>query len=116
MALTIMGVPDCRALLGPSQADRAYDLTPALSDYPSSGYPINAGQVDDVELYGAFVIAGNAAAALYTPKFVLPAANIGGANPSPSSQILMEVVQADVQVAAGTDLSACKWRVVFRGY
>jgi hypothetical protein len=117
MALLITGVPDCRAALGPSQWDRAYDLVPgAASDYPSSGYPITAGNVDLGELYGAFVIGTNAAGALYAAKFVLPSADIGGSSPQPSPTLLMEVTVADVQVATGTDLSACKWRAVFRGY
>jgi hypothetical protein len=117
MALLISGVPDCRAALGPSQWDRAYDLAPgAISDYPSSGYPITANNVDLGELYGAFIIGTNAAGALYVAKFVLPNADLGAPSPQPATSLLMEVTVADVQVATGTDLSTCKWRAVFRGY
>lgn len=116
MALTLYAVPDCSALLGPSQAETTYDLVPSsTSDYPSSGYPINAGQVSLGQLYGASVIASNAAAALYDPKFVIPNADLGS-TAQPATQILMEITVADVQSAVGTDLTACKWRVVFRGY
>jgi hypothetical protein len=116
MALTLQGYPDFRAALGFANVERGFQITPGTSDYPTSGYPITANQLSLGNLYGAEVIAGNAAAALYTPKFVLPAANLGSGaiDPSPAATINMEVVQADVQVASGTDLSACKWIVKFR--
>jgi hypothetical protein len=115
MALTITGFPDCRAALGPSQFERGFQIVPGTSDYPPSGYPITANQLSLGNLYGARVLAGNAAAALYTPKFVLPAASFGtpSTDPSTSPTINMEVTVADVQVANGVDLSACKWIVKF---
>lgn len=112
MALTITKFPDCKAALGPSQFEEGFQLVPAANDYPTSGYPITAAQLSLGNLYGARVLAGNAAAALFSPKFVLPAASFGTA-PSTSPTINMEVTVADVQVSANTDLSACKWIVKF---
>ena len=115
MALTITGVPDCRANLGPSQSDRAYQLQPALSDYVTSGYPINATQVDLYNLYGAWVIAENAAATAYDACFVQAAFP---ANPVGQTQLkmLVTVKATGAQVANGADLSACAWIVEFRGF
>jgi hypothetical protein len=121
MALTIVGIQDCRASLGPSQALRGYQVQPGVSDYPSSGYPIMAASVDLDYLYGAVVIASNAAAALYTPKFIQSGIVAGatvGSNPAPapSTSLLMEVVAADVQVSVGTNLNTCAWYVEFLGF
>jgi len=115
MALTLQGYPDFRAALGFANFERGFQITPGTSDYPTSGYPITANQLSLGNLYGARVLAGNAAAALYTPKFVLPAASFGtpSTDPSTSPTINMEVTVADVQVANGVDLSACKWIVKF---
>ena len=112
MALTITPVPDCNAALGPSQFSKSYQVVPALSDYPTGGYPITSAELGLGSIYGAKVIAGNAAAALFTPKFVLAAGDFG-ANPAPDTTINMMVTVADVQEGANTDLSACKWIVEF---
>ena len=112
MALTITKFPDCKAALGPSQFEEGFQIAPGISDYPTGGYPITAAQLGLGNLYGARVLAGNAAAALFTPKFVLPAGSFG-TTPSTSATINMEVTVADVQQGANTDLSACKWIVKF---
>ncbi len=112
MALTITKVPDCKAALGPSQFEEGFQIVPGVSDYPTGGYQITAAQLSLGNLYGARVLAGNAAAALFSPKFVL-AAGAFGTNPNPQATINMEVTVADVQIGANTDLSACKWLVKF---
>ena len=87
-------------------------IAPRISDYPTGGYPITAAQLSLGNLYGAPVLASNAAAALFTPKFVLPAGR-SVATSSDLQPINLEVTVADVQMPAVTDLSACKWSVTF---
>ena len=115
MTLTITGVPDCRAVLGPSQSLRAYQCTPGTSDYPSSGYVVQASQIDMQYIFGAAVIAQNAAAALYAVKPVLPSSSFGS-NPAPGTSILLEVTQNDSQAAVNTNLGSCQWIIEFLGY
>ena len=102
MSLTITGIPDCRASLGPSQDLKAYQLQPGTADYPSGGYPIllspvSGAQISIAALYGAWIIGGNSAAASYDPHFVFPAA-VFGTNPGPalgaaSQTVYMKILQ-----------------------
>jgi hypothetical protein len=121
MALTITGVEDCRANLGPSQQLRAYQLQPAASDYPTGGYVINATQIALSWLYGAVQIAVNAAGALYLAQFVLPSGSFG-TTPAPGTSGNLIVAYstgsaaAFTQVPNGTDLSGVTWIFDFLGY
>src|ERR1035438_4608612 len=123
MALTITGVPDCRAMLGPSQWLRTYQLSPGISDYVAGGYPITAASVDMVELFGAWIIAQNAAAEHLYPVFVLPAAAFGPIppltpSPIPQTTIYLEVketissgaIYAFSEITVGTNISGFVWR------
>lgn len=110
MALTITKVPDSQAALGPSQFAQSFQLQPALSDYPSGGYVITAAQLGLGNLYGAWKISANAAAAAYGIDFVLPTYP---ATPQAQASINAFVTSAGSQVANGTDLSACTWIVEF---
>lgn len=100
MSLTITGVPDCRANLGPSQELKAYQLQPGTADYPSGGYPIYGALATTPSItiefiYGAWIIGGNATGASYDPQFVLPASSFG-TTPMPATQINMKIMQAPV--------------------
>ena len=123
MALTITGVPDCRAMLGPSQWLRTYQLSPGVSDYVAGGYPITAASVDMVDLFGAWIIAQNAAAEHLYPVFVLPAAAFG-TTPTPQATIYLEVkevvssgaIYAFSEITVGTNISGFNWFAAFLGY
>ena len=123
MALTITGVPDCRAMLGPSQWLRAYQLAPGVSDYPAGGYPITAAQVDLSFLFGAWIIAQNSAAEHLYPVFLFPAAAFG-TTPTPQQTIYLEVkeiiasgaIYAFAELTAGTNISGFDWFAYFIGY
>ena len=77
-ALTITGVPDCKAPLAISQALHGYQLQPGTADYPSGGYVIQGalntsttaiGNFHGEFAYGGWIIAANAVGAQYTPVF-----------------------------------------------
>jgi hypothetical protein len=108
MSLTITAVPDIKYVLGQSGRLQAYQLQPGSSDYPSSGYPITAAQLELGQLIGMSILGSNAAGALFSAKPVLPAASFG-ANPAPATSLLLEVTQGDAQIAVGTDLSSVTW-------
>ena len=129
MALKITGVPECRALLGPSQWLRAYDLAPGISDYPAGGYPITADSVELSQLFGAWIIGQNAAAEHLYPVFVLPAAAFGPIppltpNPIPQTTIYLEVketissgaIYAFSEITVGTNINGFVWRAYFIGW
>lgn len=111
MSLTVSSVYDAKAALGPSRYQHMYQAAPGTSDYPTSGYPITSAQLGLGNLYGATVIAGNAASTAYAAKFVLPSGSFG-TTPQPGTQVNMVVTQSDTQVGANTDLSACKWIIL----
>ena len=123
MALTITGIPDCRAALGPSQMARAYQLAPGTSDYVTGGYVINAAQVDLEFLFGAWKIAvDNQFAVAYGSEFVLPAGSFG-TTPKPSKTINLLVTQPNFsgagrneEILPGTNLSGVYWWAYFIGY
>lgn len=110
MALTITKVPDAKAALGPSQFEACFQIQPGTSDYPTNGYPITAAALGLGNLYGLWEVSGNAAAAAYSLKPVLPAGSFG-ANPAPASSLNLEVTVADVEVNANTNLGGCIWFV-----
>jgi hypothetical protein len=121
MALTITGVADCRASLGPSQELRAYQLQPAANDYPTGGYIINATQIALSWLYGGVQIAVNAAGALYLAQFVLPSGSFGTIPaPATSGNLIVSYSTsgggAFTQVPNATDLSGVTWIFDFLGY
>lgn len=112
MALTITGIPDCKAPIGPSQFAKGVQLQPGTADYPSGGYVIPnslgvgananvAGFFEGEFAYGAWIMASNAAAAPYEIDF-LPASGSFGATPAPSTSLTMIVSLANT--AAGTPL------------
>ena len=76
MAIKVTGIGDCRAMLGPSQWLRAYELD-GDNSYPTGGWPITATQVDLEFIFGAWIIAWNAASALYLSQFVQVAGAFG---------------------------------------
>jgi len=123
MSLKVTGIADCRAVLGPSQNMRAYQLQPGTSDYVTGGYPITAAQVDMQYLFGAWVIAcDNAEAIAYAAYFVL-AAGAFGTTPKPQTSIKLLVTipsfsgtGRNQEILPGTDLSACTWFAEFLGY
>ena len=124
MALTITGVADCRAVLGPSQSLRTYQLAPGVSDYVTGGYPITAASVDMVEVFGAWIIARNAAAEIFEAQFILAAGAFGTA-PSPQTTIylrVLEVVSSSGsyyefgEVANGYNLTGFDYFAAFLGY
>jgi hypothetical protein len=116
MALQITHIADTLQPLGTPGAQRLILLQPGSSDYPSSGYPITALAAGLGNLYGAWIVSGNAAAANYSPKFVLSGypSTFPSTYPPATAALYMEVVQADVQVGVGTDLSQCSWIAEFR--
>ena len=124
MALGKIHVPELDAVLGPSQRDRGYQLTPGVSDYVTGGYPILASDVGMVAVFGAWIIAMNAAAEIFQPAFILAAGAFGSA-PSPQSTIylrVLEVVSSSGsyyefgEVANGYNLTGFQYFGVFRGY
>lgn len=124
MALTITGVPDCRMAGGPSQDFRAYQLAPGVSDYTTGGYIITAQSVGLSELFGAFIIARNAAAEIFEAQFILGAGAFG-ANPSPQTSIALRVLEVATssgayyefaEVANGYNLTGFDWISYFVGF
>ena len=124
MALTITGVEDCRAVLGPSQDLRAYQLAPGVSDYPTGGYIITAQNVGMSLLYGAFIIARNAAAEIFEAQFILAGAAFG-TRPQPQSSIALRVLEVATssgsyyefaEVANGYNLTGFEYIAYFIGY
>jgi hypothetical protein len=112
MALTITGIPDCKAQLGFSQFARGAQLQPGASDYPLGGYVIPnglgvganvnvTGSFEGEFAYGAIPLAANAAAAAYNVDFV-PASGSFGTTPAPSTTLTMIVSLP--AVTAGTPL------------
>ena len=125
MALTITGVPDCRASLGPSQELRAYQLAPGTSDYPTGGYPITAAQVGLSWLYGAWIINKNGTTYTYYPEFISAIGAFNGANgPQPVQTIYLKIneilasgaIYVFEEVAALTNLSGYYFVAEFLGY
>lgn len=111
MALNITAVPDCQSAMGPSQFAKAFQLEPgAISDYPAGGYQINASALGLGNLYGAWKISANAAAAAYGVDFVLPSYP---ATPEAQASINLYVTSGGNQVAANTNLSGCVWIAEF---
>jgi len=56
MALTFKGLPEQNYLIGPSAGWRAFQATPAASDYVTGGYLIAPAQVQMYNIIGAVVI------------------------------------------------------------
>lgn len=123
MALTITGIPDCRALLGESNWLRGYQLAPGTSDYTTGGYVINAKQVDLYRIFGAYIIAvDDQFAVTYNSYFVLGAGAFG-TTPQPQTSINLLVTQPNFsgagrneEILPGTNLSGVYWWAVFQGY
>ena len=93
MSLTITGIPDCKAVLGPSQYLKGYQLQPGSADYPSGGYVIPGSLATGTSVtgsfagefaYGAWEIASNAAGSLYGLSFI-PASGSFGTTACPPS-------------------------------
>ena len=112
MSLTITGIPDCKAVLGPSQYLKGYQLQPGTADYPAGGYVIPGslatgsnvtGSFEGEFAYGAWETASNAAGSLYGLSFI-PASGSFGTIPGPSSTLTMLVTLGPVQAAAGIPL------------
>src|ERR1700676_2652411 len=112
MSLTVTGIADCRAMLGPSQWLRGYQLQPGVSDYVTGGYVIQAGAGDMGFLFGAWVMAvDNAEGIAYNINFVF-AAGAFGTTPIPQTSIKMMFTQpsfsgtgANNEIPNGTNLT-----------
>ncbi len=115
MSLTVTSVPDCRAVLGPSQFAKGVQLQPGTADYPSGGYVIpnslgvgaNAsvtGAFEGQFAYGAWIMSGNAAAAQYGVDFALPSGSFG-TTPGPSTKLTMIVTLPASSAAPGIPLT-----------
>jgi hypothetical protein len=112
MSLTITGIPDCKAPLGPSQFLKGYQLQPGTADYPSGGYIIPGslatgtsvtGGFEGEYAYGAWISAANAAGAQYGVSF-LPDSGSFGTTPAPSPHLTMIVTLPGTSAAPGTPL------------
>lgn len=115
MSLTITAVPDIKYVLGQSGRLQQYALTPGASDYPTSGWPITADQLELGQLIGATIVGTNPAGQLYTANFVFPATS-ADATPQPSTSVNLVVSLGGTQVANGTDLSLLAWFAQFLGW
>src|ERR1035441_2616114 len=123
MALKITKIDDCTFLGGPSQRVPAYQLDPGVSDYPAGGYPITVSSVGMEFLFGAWIIAQNAAAEHLYPVFVFPAAAFTPIPPAPMPQktIYLEVkeiissgaIYAFAELTAATNISGFSYWAYF---
>src|ERR1700728_436807 len=116
MALTQSGIPDNRALLGPSNQLRTYQEAAGVSDYPTGGYPITASQGELSEIYKCWLVGQTAAASAYNAQIIFPAASF--TNPGPATQVLLKLLVSTtgVEVAAATNLTGAIWNLAFIGY
>jgi hypothetical protein len=114
MALTISGIPDCKAQIGFSQYERGVQLQPGASDYPLGGYVIpnglgvgaNASVVGSFEgefAYGAWILSSNLAASAYNVGFVLSSGSFGS-TPAPGTSLTMIVTLPATAAAEGTPI------------
>lgn len=114
MALTITGFGDIKYVIGESGRIQDFQLSPAVSDYPTSGYPITASAVELGKLVAAQITGTNAAGELYSANFVFPSTSF--TPPAPANQVNLVVYQGSTQVAAGTNLNGISWLASFRGW
>lgn len=124
MALTLTHIPEFAQALGPSQSVRGYNVAPGVSDYPAGGYPITAESVGFYRLFGAWVVAYNAAAQVYLAEFQFTS-GFSTTNPQPQSTIYMKVLEVNTssgqfyqfgEVATNTNLTGFMYWVAFLGY
>lgn len=122
MALTIKGIPDARASLGISNADKFFALAPGTSDYVTGGYVISASAVEFLKLFGASIWGQNAAAVTAGYIWMI---NAGTANPPLAglSQVTLQAFGITtgtpgtlVEAAASTNFTGVVITALFRGY
>lgn len=119
MALSYVEGADSRQNLGMSGIIQHDVVTPAASDYPTGGYPINPQNWGMGVIHGLIPIAHTGTAATYVWVYV-PAAS-GSVTPAYSGNLFVYETGAAVsgplaQVAAATDLSGGTVKLLAFGF
>jgi hypothetical protein len=103
MALSFTEDAESRAHLGFSNIQQTNVATPAVSDYPTGGYPINPQNWGLGLIRGLLVVGYTGTATNYAWLFIPAAANL--ITNTYAGNLYVAALSTGAQVAAGTDLS-----------